>query len=69
LWGGGRWGGWRRACGWLVRYCEVVAYFSPKASEVAQAFDAEPCPKPVRAGLGLLAGSETAWSNLFDEAQ
>ncbi|HNF94146.1 MAG TPA: hypothetical protein PLQ75_05815 [Anaerolineales bacterium] len=50
-------------------HCEVVAYFSPKASEVAQAFDAEPCPKPVRAGLGLLAGSETAWSNLFDEAQ
>ena len=50
-------------------HCEVVAYFSPKASEVAQAFDAGPCPKPERAGLGLLAGNEMAWSSLFGEAE
>ena len=48
-------------------HCEVVAYFSPAASEVAQAFDAEPCEKPVRAGLGLLAGDESAWFRLFGE--
>lgn len=49
-------------------YCEVMAYFSPAAAEVAEAFDAEPCRKPVRAGLGLLAGDERAWSVLFPEA-
>ena len=48
-------------------YCEVMAYFSPAAVEVAKAFDASPCTKPVRAGLGLLAGDEQAWSVLFDE--
>ena len=46
-------------------HCEVIAYFSPAAREVAEAFDAEPCEKPARAGLGLLAGSEEAWSALF----
>ena len=48
-------------------HCEVIAYFSPAAAEVATAFDAQPCPKPVRAGLGLLAGDEGAWSVLFPE--
>lgn len=48
-------------------HCEVMAYFSPAATEVATAFDAQPCPKPVRAGLGLLAGDEGAWSVLFPE--
>lgn len=28
-------------------YCEVIAYFSPAASAVAQAFETEPCLKPV----------------------
>ena len=37
-------------------HCEVMAYFSPAASDVAKAFDAEPCEKPARMGLGLLAG-------------
>jgi hypothetical protein len=50
-------------------HCEVVAYFSPAAREVAIAFDAEPCAKPARAGLGLLAGDERAWIALFPEAQ
>ena len=48
-------------------HCEVIAYFSPAAIEVAQAFDAEPCAKPIRAGLGLLAGDDEAWSVLFSE--
>ena len=48
-------------------HCEVVAYFSPAAAEIAKALDAEPCEKPVRAGLGLLVGDERAWSGLFGE--
>ena len=48
-------------------HCEVIAYFSPAAVEVAKAFEAQPCTKPARAGLGLLAGDEQAWSVLFDE--
>lgn len=48
-------------------HCEVFAYFSPAAANVAKVFDAEPCAKPVRAGLGLLAGDERAWSVLFPE--
>ncbi|MBI3168501.1 MAG: hypothetical protein HYZ22_08490 [Chloroflexi bacterium] len=48
-------------------HCEVVAYFSPAALEVAEAFDAQPCEKPARTGLGLLAGDNRAWSLLFDE--
>lgn len=47
-------------------HCEVVAYFSPAAADVAEVFDAEPCQKPVRAGLGLLTGDESAWSVLFE---
>lgn len=47
--------------------CEVIAYFSPAAREVAQAFDALPCEKPVPAELGLLAGDPLSWSVLFPE--
>jgi len=50
-------------------HCEVMAYFSPAAREVAEAFDAEPCGKPARAGLGLLVGMEECWSVLFPEAE
>ena len=50
-------------------HCEVVAYFSPKAAEIAQAFEAEPCLKPVRAGLGLLAGRDEAWASLFGDTE
>ncbi len=46
-------------------HCEVIAYFSSAAAEVAKAFDAGPCEKPERAGLGLLAGDESSWSVLF----
>ena len=48
-------------------HCEIIAYFSPAATEVAVAFEAEPCPPPQRQGLNLLAGHETAWSILFPE--
>ena len=49
-------------------YCEVIAYFSPAAREVAMAFDAQPCAKPERVGLGLLAGDPGCWSVLFPES-
>jgi hypothetical protein len=50
-------------------HCEVIAYFSPAAREVANAFDAEPCEKPERPGLSLLAGNEAAWLALFPESK
>ena len=49
-------------------HCEVIAYFTPAAAEVAKTFDAQPCEKPERAGLGLLAGDEHSWSMLFPES-
>jgi hypothetical protein len=48
-------------------HCEVIAYFSPAAKDVAKAFDAQPCEKPSPAGLGLLAGDKLSWSVLFPE--
>jgi hypothetical protein len=48
-------------------HCEMTAYFSPAAKDIALAFDAEPCQKPSRAGLGLLAGDKLSWSELFPE--
>jgi hypothetical protein len=48
-------------------HCEVIAYFSPAARDVANALDAEPCERPLRTGLSLLAGNESAWSVLFAE--
>ena len=48
-------------------HCEVIAYFSPAAGEVAQAFEAQPCEKPSRVGLTLLAGEQLAWSIFFPE--
>jgi len=48
-------------------HCEVMAYFSPAAKELAKAFDAQPCDRPSRTGLDLLAGAEHSWSALFSE--
>lgn len=48
--------------------CEVIAYFSHAAQDVAKAFDAKPCKKPAREGLGLLAGDQSSWSILFPES-
>jgi hypothetical protein len=50
-------------------HCEVMAYFSPAAQEVAKAFNAQPCGKPARAGLALLAGGEGCWSALYPETE
>jgi hypothetical protein len=46
-------------------HCEVIAYFSPAAQEVARAFDAQPCEKPARSGLDLLVGDPSSWFVLF----
>ena len=48
-------------------HCEVTAYFSPAARDVAKAFGARPCEKPSIPGLGLLAGDKLSWSVLFPE--
>jgi hypothetical protein len=48
-------------------YCEVIAYFSPGAADVARAFDADLCEKPERAGLSLLAGDPDCWQVLFPD--
>src|SRR5262245_5764467 len=48
-------------------HCEVIAYFSPAALDVAKAFDAQPCNKPARSGLGLLAGDDGCWCVLYPE--
>ena len=50
-------------------HCEVIAYFSPAAMELARAFEAGPCEKPSRAGLALLAGEKLSWSILFPESE
>ena len=46
-------------------HCEVLAYFSPAAASIARLVEAEPCEKPSRGGLGLLAGDEGCWPVLF----
>jgi len=46
-------------------YCEIIAYFSPAAADVAKVFDADPCGKPEMAGLALLAGNPDCWKVLF----
>ena len=50
-------------------HCEVIAYFSPAARDVANALDAEPCERPTRAGLSLLAGDAASWTLLFPEGK
>ncbi|MBI3151764.1 MAG: hypothetical protein HYZ21_06500 [Chloroflexi bacterium] len=49
-------------------HCEVMAYFSPAAWDLAKAFGAQPCEKPARAELSLLAGDKRAWLALFPES-
>jgi len=48
-------------------HCKVKVYFSPDAATVAEAVDADPCARPARDGLSLLAGAEDAWQALFPE--
>jgi hypothetical protein len=49
-------------------HCEVSVYFSPSSAAVAKIFDAQPCDKPLQAGLDLLAGNKNCWSVLFRES-
>lgn len=49
-------------------HCEVIAYFSPATSELAIKLEAEPCKRPSRGGLGLLAGDAACWPILFPES-
>ena len=49
--------------------CEVTAFFSPATAEIARRFEAEPCLKPQRRGLELLAGDPRCWATLFPESE
>jgi hypothetical protein len=49
--------------------CEVTAYFSPAAAALARKVGAQPCMRPARGGLGLLAGDPRCWLVLFPESQ
>jgi hypothetical protein len=47
---------------------QVIWYFSPEASFLGKAFNAEPCEKPVpKEGFGLLAGDQRSWTTHFPE--
>jgi len=48
-------------------HCEAKVYFSPASARIAQELGAEPCEKPAKDGLSLLAGPSDAWSVLFPE--
>lgn len=48
-------------------HCRVMLYFSPSSSPLASIISAEPCEQPESTSLGLLAGSENAWSVLFPD--
>src|SRR6185436_7267139 len=48
-------------------HCDVTAYFSPAAAEIAQIFGAQPCEQPPRDRLDLLVGDPGCWSILFPE--
>lgn len=50
-------------------HCEVIAYFSPAAAEIARLFSAEPCGRPSPKGMDLLAGDRCCWRALFPEGE
>ena len=45
--------------------CEVIAYFTPAASALAQHMGAEPCEQPTPDELDLLAGDTEAAAHFF----
>jgi len=47
--------------------CEVTAYFSPATAALALRVGAQPCMRPARTGLGLLAGDARCWPVLFPD--
>jgi hypothetical protein len=46
---------------------KLTAYFSPRASRLAELFDAVPCDKPSSDGIGLLVGDARSWEIFFPE--
>ncbi|MGB5833414.1 MAG: hypothetical protein WBG92_15660 [Thiohalocapsa sp.] len=46
-------------------HCEVKVYFSPASAVLAKSVAASPCARPAPGDLGLLVGSQQAWSVLF----
>jgi hypothetical protein len=50
-------------------HCEVMAYFSPGAFSLAEAFDAVPCRRPSPGDLSLHAGPDDCWQDLFETAR
>ncbi len=48
-------------------HCQVMAFFSPAAGDIARRFGARRCGRPPSADLNLLAGSEESWFALFPE--
>jgi hypothetical protein len=46
---------------------KLTAYFSPRASRLAELFDAVPCDKPSSEGIGLLVGDARSWEIFFPE--
>ncbi len=46
--------------------CEVTAFFSPAAAEVARRMGAVPCARPPRDHLTLLVGDAGSWDVLFN---
>ena len=48
-------------------HCELKVYLPPAAAALARGLEAVSCARPMRAGLGLLAGPEDAWATLFPE--
>jgi hypothetical protein len=45
--------------------CEVTAFFSPAAADVARQVGATPCARPPRDHLTLLVGDSKSWDALF----
>jgi hypothetical protein len=48
-------------------HCEVTAFFSPAAAELAQEVEAIPCARPSPEGLSLALGNEASWTKLFPD--
>ena len=48
-------------------HCEVTAFFSPTAVDVAKAMRAFPCQRPSPEQLTLQLGSEASWKRLFPD--
>lgn len=50
-------------------FCNVTAYLSPAAADVARACGAIPCDPPPADDITLVAGSKNCWAALFGAAR